>query len=583
MMNKRLLRMAGDSKKYIAATICCQWVSLVTSVVTVFAIARFLERLLGNAVTSADFIFTGGVIIAAVCVRFTCDALSSRMSHLASAGVKKRLRRQIYEKLQRLGISYHERSPTSETVQLSVEGVEQLEVYFSRYLPQLFYSLLAPITLFVVLAPISLPSALVLLLCVPLIPLSIMMVRKYAGRLMKKYWKSYASLGGSFLENLQGLTTLKIYGMDGARHEQMNEQAESFRKITMKVLTMQLYSVTVMDLIAYGGTAAGLLVAASQYLDGNLGFSGALTVVLLSAEFFLPLRLLGSYFHTAMGGMTAANRIFNLLDLPEPPRNENRFELGSGEIAIENVDFSYDGSRPTLRGVSVRAPRGKLTALVGKSGCGKSTIASLILGTLNGYSGSIRIGGQEVSSLSEEEVLRNVTLVRHNSYLFSGSVHDNLRMGNPQATEEEMVNALKKVNIYDHIMSQGGLSMNITEQGANLSSGQRQRIAIARALLHDTPIYLFDEAASNVDVESENAIMRTVQDLARTRTVLLISHRLANIVNADRIYVMENGRVAETGTHGELTVHGGVYADLFRGQDEIERATRAGKEAGTYA
>ena len=486
------------------------------------------------------------------------------------------LRQKIYEKLLRLGPAYHQQVGTSETVQVAVEGVDQLEIYFGKYLPQLFYSLLAPLTLFCVLAFVNLPSALVLLACVPLIPVSIMAVQKLAKKLLAKYWGKYTSLGDGFLENLQGLTTLKIYGSDEAKNDEMNARAEDFRRVTMRVLIMQLNSVTLMDLIAYGGAALGIIVSISQYLAGNMGFVGCFAIILLAADFFIPLRMLGSFFHIAMNGMAAGDRIFRLLALPEPECGAvTDLDLGRG-ITLSGVGYSYDGERTVLRDISLAAGGG-ITAIVGESGCGKSTIAAILSGRNKGYTGSVALGGAQLADIDAETLARTVTLVPHNAWLFTGTVRQNLLMARPNATDAELWDALRRVRLDAFLQGEQGLDTPLAERGSNLSGGQCQRLALARALLHDSPVYIFDEATSNIDAESENDIMEVIWELGRRKTVLLISHRLANVVPADAIYVMENGAVAEQGRHETLLAQHGHYARLYRTQQKLERAAR--KEA----
>ncbi|HJC15902.1 MAG TPA: ABC transporter ATP-binding protein/permease, partial [Candidatus Fusicatenibacter intestinigallinarum] len=410
----------------------------------------------------------------------------------------------------------------------------------------------------------------ILLICVPLIPVSIVAVQKFAKKLLNRYWGIYTGLGDSFLENLQGLTTLKIYQADGQKAQEMDREAEQFRKITMKVLTMQLNSISVMDIVAYGGAAAGMIVAVGEYLSGRLTFAGALTMLLLASEFFIPLRLLGSFFHIAMNGMAASDKIFRLLDLPEPERGVKATEGAQLKVMFENVGFSYEENREILKHVSLELPAGSLVSLVGESGCGKSTVAAVLTGRNRGYQGSVCLGGVELSEISEAALMRSVTRVAHNSYLFKGTVEENLRMGCPDAGREEMIAVLKKVNLWGFLQEQEGLETRLQERGSNLSGGQCQRLALARALLHDTPVYIFDEATSNIDVESEEMIMEVIRDLAKTRTVLLISHRLANVVTSGCIYMMVRGEIVESGTHEELMSRNGKYRKLFDSQRQLE-------------
>ena len=572
MMNKRLIGAVPESKKYVALNVVMQWVALAMNIVMMTAIANLLGALMqGNVETSAIW-GTVGLGAAAMVVRALCAMGASRMGYLSSRTVKSTLRREIYQKLLRLGASYREQARTSEVVQVAVEGVEQLETYFAAYLPQFFYAMLAPVTLFIVLCFVSVPAALVLLVCVPLIPVAIAAVQTWAKKLLSKYWGQYTQLGDTFLENLQGLTTLKIYQTDGLRHQKMNEESEKFRRITMKVLTMQLNSITIMDFIAYGGAALGMIMAATQYAAGNIGFSGAVLIVLLSADFFLPMRELGSFFHVAMNGMAASDKIFRLLDLPDAPSG-TKVPTDNVDIALRNVHFSYEEGREILRGVDLQLPRGSFTALVGESGCGKSTIAALLMGRNRHYTGEITLGGIPLAEMNEEALLKTVTYVGHDSVLFKGSVRDNLLMGAPDADDNALWDVLRRVNLANFLRGEKGLDTRLNEEGSNFSGGQRQRLALARALLHDSPVYLFDEATSGIDVESENDIMAQIHALAKTKTVLLISHRLANVQSADRIDVLRDGQIVESGTHEQLLLKHGAYAALWEGQQALEKYT----------
>lgn len=576
MIKSWLIKIVSESKKYIACQVIANWIGLLANIVVTFSIANLLQDVLvaGFYVPWSEVRGCLVTVLAAVVVRFLCTMFAGRMSFLASDKVKEILRERIYRKLMRLGISYNQHIGTSEAVQVAGEGVDQLEIYFGSYLPQLFYSLVAPVTLFVVFFPISVKAAVVLMVCVPLIPAAIMGVQKIAKRLLKNYWGVYADLGGTFLENVQGLTTLKIYQADEAKHKEMNVQAERFRKITMRVLYMQLNSITVMDVVAYVGAAIGIIIAVKEFAAGQINFAGAFAIIMLSADFFIPLRQLGSFFHVAMNGMAASDKMKTLFDLPEGEEKKEELPEGSGAIVFEDVHFGYDSSREILGGVSFAIPDHGFVSLVGESGCGKSTIAGLIMGIYKGYTGSIKVNGCEIRDVKEESIMKHMTLVNHNSYLFAGTVRDNLKMGKKEATDEEMAKVLKEVNLYDFVMSEGGLDFQVLEQGSNLSGGQRQRLALARALLHDTDIYIFDEATSNIDVESEEDIMAAIRRMAGEKTVILISHRLANAKGADCIYVMEGGQIKEEGRQQGLLAANGLYAKLYRGQEELEKYGR---------
>lgn len=570
MINKKLLSFDRGALRYVGLNVLFQWLGMLCNVVFVTAVARLVGFAFDGSLTAALLWQNLLLCLCTVPLRFGFTMLASGMSDKSSKDVKRTLRSKIYAKLTCLGPNYTEKVATSEVVMLASEGVEQIDTYFAKYLPQLFYSLLAPVTLFCLLVGVHTRSAIILLCCVPLIPMSIVAVQKFAKKLLAKYWGEYTTLGDSFLENIQGLTTLKIYQADGWKHEQMNAQAERFRKITMKVLTMQLNSVTLMDLMAYGGAGLGIISAVSAFAKGQLSLTATLTILLLAADFFLPLRLLGSYFHIAMNGAASAEKIFRLL-AAEEPADGGRVPGWDNTLRLEHVTFGYEKDRTILQDVSLNIPQGSFVSLVGESGCGKSTIAALLSGSRTGYTGRVTLGGVPVEELQREQRMRTLTLVPHNATIFKGTVESNLRMAKPDAVESELWAALEQVNLADFCRSQNGLQTALHEGGSNLSGGQRQRLAMARALLHDTPIYLFDEATSNVDAESENDIMQAIRSLAGKKTVILISHRLANVVDSDCIYVLDKGRIAGQGTHAELLARQGVYSRLYLAQKELEQ------------
>ena len=569
MINKKLLSFDRGALRYVGANVAFQWLGMLCNVIFVRAIARLVGAVFAGSLTTAMLWQNLVLCLGTVPLRYAFTLMASSMSDQASKDVKRTLRSSIYAKLTRLGSGYTETVATSEVVMLASEGVEQIDTYFAKYLPQLFYSLLAPITLFLLLVGVHARSAIILLCCVPLIPMSIVAVQKFAKKLLDKYWGEYTTLGDSFLENIQGLTTLKIYQADGWKHEEMNKQAERFRKITMKVLTMQLNSVTLMDLMAYGGAGLGIISAVAAFAKGQITLTAALTITLLAADFFLPLRLLGSYFHIAMNGAASAEKIFKLLAADEPA--DGTQEAGADTtLKLDHVTFGYEKDRTILHDVSLTIPQGSFVSLVGESGCGKSTIAAILSGARTGYTGSVTLGGVPVQQLRAESRLRTLTVVPHNAAIFKGTVGENLRMAAPAADDAALWAALEQVNLADFCRSQQGLETPLHEGGSNLSGGQRQRLAMARALLHDSPIYLFDEATSNVDAESENDIMAAIHSLAGKKTVILISHRLANVVGSDCIYVMENGTIAEQGRHDALLAANGAYSRLYNAQKQLE-------------
>lgn len=576
-MDKRLIGTVKESKKYIAGNVITQWISLIANIAMMTAITVLLSAVFTDSLSSNLILVTAVTAGLAVIIRAVCSMVSSRMSYLSSKAVKRVLREKIYSKLLRLGASYNEQIKTSEVVQVAVEGVDQLETYFGAYLPQFFYAMLAPLTLFIYTCFINVASAIVLLICVPMIPVAIALVQTWAKKLLSKYWNQYTALGDTFLENLQGLTTLKIYKSDAFKNDVMNEEAEKFRKITMKVLTMQLNSVTIMDVIAYGGAALGVIMAVTQYIGGAVSLQGAMLIILLSADFFIPMRQLGSFFHIAMNGMAASEKIFRLLELPE--KEDSGCECPTGDIVCENLSFSYNSEREILHGINLEFPKDSFTALVGESGCGKSTVASILTGKNRTYDGLITIGGVILGEISEKSLMEHITYISNKSYLFKGTVRDNLLMGKPTAVDEELWSVLERVRLADFIKSENGLDTVIAEKGGNLSGGQCQRLALARALLHDSEIYIFDEATSNIDIDSENDIMKEIKTLAKEKTVILISHRLANVTDADRIYVIDSGNVTESGTHNALLSKNGDYARLWNAQQSLENYGKDGATA----
>lgn len=630
MFDKRLFSLTPGIGKLVAAKVVALWLSLLADVLFAFMMANLLVSVLQCAIWTAQGLdvvmpttnlLLALLVLLTVCVvKYLTSRSAASFGTEAAERVKLALRERLYRKMLAMGPSYASRVRTADVVQSAGEGIDQIQSFFELFLPQLFYAVLAPVTLFAVLMPVNIPAAVVLLVCAPLIVLVVGVVAMSAARAFKRYWGKYTDMGAAFLDNMQGLETLKAFDADERAAADMDEKAEAFRVMTMQVLQIQLRSLTAMDAVAYGGTAAGIGVAVWQFLVGGVDLAGAMIVVFLSASFFLPLRQLGSYFHVAMNGMTSTRRIFALLDAPEPKRGDaglpgdgrdltvtfnavayryadavdgsvgadsdtSHASVSSGEPTGTDSDTSATATAlpaPALADVSFTARPGTLTAIVGESGSGKSTTAALLAGTLVGYEGSITLSGAAVSDgieadavelrdLSADAMISAVSLVSSRSHLFAGTLRENLLMAAPEAADDELWAALELTHIADFVREQpGGLDMPIAPDAANLSGGQRQRLAIARALLRNTPIYVFDEATSSVDAESEAVILDTIRELAQSATVIMITHRMANAVTADQVVVFDHGRVAETGTHAALMARGGVYADLFRAQQVIE-------------
>ena len=585
MIKPRLMKLLKGSGKYVAWQVFWQWAGLAGRVVFFTCLTALLRSVLEGNPLADTFLPLFLTMVLSVLVRALCGRMSVRASFMAGADVRRVLRGRIYDKLLRLGRGCRDQVRTAELMQLASEGVEQLETYYGKYLAQLFYSLLAPLTLFLYLMRFDLRSALVLFVCVPLIPAVIVIVQKIAKRILRSYLDIYMDLGDSFLDSIQGMTVLKIFGADRRRAREMDRESERFRKVTMKVLQMQLNSVIVMDIVAYGGAAAGMLTALSSYTAGRTDAAGALMILFLALDYFLPMRLLGSFFHIAMNGMTASDRIFAFLDLPEPEAGTQVLEGDQVSLNLQGVRYAYpareeEEAEPedALRGVSLKAPAGSLIGIAGESGCGKSTAAALMAGMLRGYRGHIYLNGKELSDIREDSLLSHVTLVSSGAFIFSGTVEDNLRMADPDAAEDRLWEVLERVRLADFVRAGGGLSYRLLEGGSNLSGGQRQRLALARALLRDAPVLILDEATSNIDLESEAMIMDVIRSLRGSKTILLISHRLANIRDADRIYLFEKGRTTENGTHEDLLRWKGHYERMYKEQMETE--TFSGASAG---
>lgn len=584
MINKRLINLCKESKKYIGLTVFSNWVVLLCNLIMILLIGKIINKVYYNiealkGVGFKEFIRNDIgiyllIFIGLLIVRFTFNVLYGYFSNKSSDVVKVKLRDMIYEKLLNLGLDYNKNLSTSSIVQSAIEGVEALEIYFGKYLSQLFYALLAPITLFFVISFISFKAAVVFILCVPLIPISIIAIMKFAKRLLKNYWNNYSNLGETFLENLQGLTTLKVFNIDEIRHEKMNKEAESFRKITMKVLSMQLNSITVMDLIAFGGAALGSIVSLIAFKNGQINLGQTIIIILLSSEFFIPLRLLGSFFHVAMNGVAASDKIFELLDSKEREKNiiEDTSDLDKININLNDVTFSYDNKRDVLKNISLNIKNKGFTAIVGRSGSGKSTIANLLLNTYEVNKGEIMFNNTNLNNISFDNIYEKIMLINTNSYIFNGTILDNLKIAKENLTDNEIQYALELSNLKSFVDGlKDGINTKVGEGGSLLSGGQKQRLALARAVLSDRDIYIFDEATSNVDVESEEIILDAINKLAKEKTVIVISHRLANVKNADVIYVLDNGEIVESGNHIELIKKENHYFNMIKEQEFLER------------
>ncbi len=567
MIDKELFRLISGNKKYIFLAVALQTIGLIANVSITACICWAIWLAIQKA-EGLSFVYPAVCAIVAIAVRYTMTRLTGDIKDKLGRNVKKDLREQVYNKIVKLGVRSTDGMSMAGLTQVSMEGVEQLDLYYSSYLPQFFYAMLAPIILFCITVWIDWRVALVLLACVPLIPVSIVAVSKYAKKIFAKYWGKYTSMGDKFLDSVQGLKELKIFQADEAQHERMNESAEEFREITMKVLVMQLASTTIMDLVAYGGAGIGIALAVCRAAFWGLEPIMALFLCLVAVEFFLPLRAFGSAFHVAMNGASAGKKILSLLDQPDPVWGTK--EVNGKEIVLDNVTFSYDGERDVLKNVNLTFPEKGMTAIVGESGCGKSTVVNMLVGAFRPKRGSITVGGIPLEELSRESYYSCLASVSYNTYIFNATVRENFRLANGQVCDERIYEALKAVNLDTFIRENGGLDKVITEDANNVSGGQKQRLALAVNLVADKDIYVFDEATSNIDVESEAIIMRNIKELSKTKSVIVISHRLANVVSADNIYYMEHGEVKECGSHTDLTEKNGGYANLYRTQKELE-------------
>ena len=571
MIDKKLLALLGHNKKYIFYAVGLMIVGLFANLAITASICyaiQYAAEYTSSGSNAQGFILPAVIVIIAMAIRYVTSRSIGDLKDTLGRNVKKDLRQKIYDKIIKLGVRTTDNMSMAGLTQLSMEGVEQLDLYYSAYIPQFFYAMIAPIILFIVTVRINWAVALVLLACVPLIPMSIIAVSRYAKKIFAKYWGKYTSMGDSFLDSVQGLKELKIFQADAAQNIKMNETSEEFRKITMKVLVMQLASTTIMDMVAYGGAGLGIALTIHAVVNGSLSAYAALFLILVAVDFFLPLRAFGSAFHIAMNGASAGNKILSLLAQPDPVWGNETVD--STEITVKDVTFSYDGTRDVLKHASMNFGSTGMCAIVGESGSGKSTVVNLLLGAYHPQQGSILVGNKPLETLSRESYYSHISVVSYNTYIFNETIRQNFMLAKYNVTDEEIYSALKKVNLYDFIIDNGGLDKVITEDAANISGGQKQRLALAINLVANKDIYIFDEATSNIDIESEAIIMNNIKELSKEKSVIVISHRLANVVAADTIYFIEDGEVKEHGTHNELmNMHEG-YAKLYTTQKKLE-------------
>ena len=572
MIDKQLLRLLGNNKKYIFYTVSLMIIGLLANICITASICQAIYRA-ANYNPQNDsigiFLIPALPALIGIAIRYFTTRFSGNLKDLLSRKVKKEIREKLYDKILRLGIRSTDDMSMAGLTQVSMEGIEQLDLYYSSYIPQFFYAILAPVILFVVTVWIDWQVAFVLLACVPLIPISIIAVSRYAKKIFAKYWDKYTSMGDSFLDSVQGLRELKIFKADEAQHIKMNQNAEEFRKITMKVLVMQLASTTIMDLVAYGGAGIGISVAVMGVINRGLAPITALFLILVAVDFFLPLRAFGSAFHIAMNGASAGRKILSLLEQPDPIWGEE--EVTGTEIKMEDVTFSYDGKRDVLKNIHMTFAKTGMTSIVGASGCGKSTVVGLLCGSFHPQTGNITVGGKAIETLSRDNYYRHIAVVSYNTYIFNETVRANFMLANKDVTEDKIFEALQKVNLAEFIQQNGGLDKTISEDASNLSGGQKQRLALAINMVADKDVYIFDEATSNIDIESEAVIMKNIKALSKEKSVIVISHRLANVVPSDCIYYMESGEIVEFGTHNQLMQKMDRYARLYTTQMQLEK------------
>lgn len=567
MFDKDLIKLIGPNKKYVVYTVLFMMLGMLANIGITASICLALYCVMENRPV-AMLVYPAVAAVVAILIRYVAARRTGTLKDVLGRSVKKDLRDRTYRKILKLGVKSTDDMSMAGLTQVAMEGIEQLDLYYSTYLPQFFFSMTAPLVLFGVCVWIDWRTSLVLLACVPLIPVSIVAVSKYAKKIFAKYWGKYTSMGDGFLDSVQGLKELKIFQADAARQNKMNRNAEEFRKITMKVLVMQLASTTIMDLVAFGGAGAGIALAVTGLMKGWLLPAAALFLILVAVEFFLPLRALGSAFHVAMNGASAGKKIVALLNAEDPVWGTRTAE-GEG-LCLQNVTFSYDGRREVLKDVTMSFMAKGMTAIVGESGCGKSTVINLLIGARRPQRGAVLLGGDDIACLSRESYYARLAAVSYNTYLFNDTVRKNFELAKRDVTDGEIYAALQKVNLADFVRENGGLDKVITEDAGNISGGQKQRLSLAVNLVADKDIYLFDEATSNIDVESEAIIMHNIKEMSKKKSVVVISHRLANVVPADKIYFMREGAVTESGSHAELIGRKGDYAKLFEAQKLLE-------------
>ncbi|MGL4951989.1 MAG: ABC transporter ATP-binding protein/permease [Mycoplasma sp.] len=579
MIDKKLFELIGKNKIYIFISVILMLFSLIFSIGITISICWMIS----NSIMSFSFNeYIAPIILISVTLPlkfFIIKSITIVKNKLAEK-IKKDLRVRMYKKICDIGWDNEDKVLSkSGLMQLSAEGIEQLELYYSIYLPQLFYSLTSPIVLFLLTVFISWQVSLLLLFCVPLIPISIMFISKYAKKIFSKYWDKYISLGDKFLDNLQGLKDLKILDADNIQQEKMDNESEEFRKITMKVLIMQLTSVTIMDLVAYGGSALGIMLVIFGLINNDLNQINGLFLILIAIEFFIPLRMLGSNFHIAMNGATAGRKIIDLIALKSPIwGNEHIVDTN---LMLKSASFLYHGMN-ILSDINLSFSTNQLTAIVGESGSGKTTIASILSGLIRIDNGHFLIGGKSIQQINKENFYNNVSLVSYDSFLFNESIRENFKMANKDITDEEIWTSLKEMNLYNFVKRNGGLDYKILEEASNLSGGQKQRMSLAVSLSKKKSIYIFDEITSNIDLYSENIIMNKIYGLKKESTVILISHRLSNITNADNIYFLSKGQVLEFGKHSKLMSDDKKYKNFFNKQQELENLVDFKFGASTY-